>query len=137
MIEFYLIVRRRFIIIFSCNLTSFCTDINYPLINYSFAFNDRVKKGLSTCENEDSKTQLSFFIEPGNDRKKYRDYGRFMEITHFVRQQLERVSFLNRAEFTLTSMSIDVVIFLLLLPNYLHGQFVIFKNKKFDIIEVI
>lgn len=37
--------------------------------------------------------RFSFFIEPGNDRKKYRDYGRFMEITHFVRQQLRVLLF--------------------------------------------
>lgn len=60
--------------------------------------------------------RFSFFIEPGNDRKKYRDYGRFMEITHFVRQQLQVLLFffLNRAPLTsyfkFNCMSIDAVL---------------------------
>lgn len=59
--------------------------------------------------------RFSFFIEPGNDRKKYRDYG-FMEITHFVRQQAPSSSFffLNRAPLTsyfkFNCMSIDAVL---------------------------
>lgn len=80
--------------------------------------------------------RFSFFIEPGNDRKKYRDYGRFMEITHFVRQQLRVLLFffltVRRLRATLSLTVCRSTLFFntfYYIDHYLQSHFEILKIK--------